>query len=221
MSSGGPRHSLPLGHDLLARYLNAYANARQLSDLERPWGFCNDGLDRLWMRLMDALQRDPKRLNEIISDDLSAKDRDHIASTLIPLTFALPLRAYPAELRAVRNGARLVFTLRHFASSNPASKAEHTEVQALRLLKAQPPLEAVSKDKRHDDEPIGFLPAALTQSFTQFLRERLRFEPEERKKDTTISSWGRRRRVRVSLLTRDRGIVVRFLERLPSPADAP
>ncbi|GMV82214.1 MAG: hypothetical protein AMXMBFR7_33980 [Planctomycetota bacterium] len=222
MSSGGSKPSQSLGHDLLARYLTAYANARQLSDLERPWGFCNDGLDRLWLRLMDALQRDPKRLNEMISDELNDQDREHIARTLIPLTFALPLRAYPAELRAVRTGPRLLLTLRHFAASHPAPKAEHTEMNALKLIKEpKPHAKLPEKDKKHEDEPIGYLPAALTASCTSFLRRRLRFTDDDRKREATISSWGRRRRVRVSLLARGRGIVVRFMERLPSPADDP
>src|SRR5436190_5657213 len=89
-----------LGPDLLARYLNVYMQARQMSDMERPWGLGDDGLDELWTRLTAALNGDARRLNDIIAAELSSEERARIIETLAPLIFALPLRTYPAELRA-------------------------------------------------------------------------------------------------------------------------
>src|ERR1051325_9873769 len=87
------------GPDLLVRYLNAYLQARQMSDAERPWGLGDDSLDSLWARLMEVAAEDAAKLDKIISEKLSDADRLHIIETLAPLIFALPLRTYPAELR--------------------------------------------------------------------------------------------------------------------------
>src|ERR1700742_4986818 len=111
MSARSPSPGPAPGPDLLARYLNAYLAARQMSDIERPWGLGDDSFDSLWVRLTEALQSDPKKLNEIIASQMSEDDRLHIIETLAPLVFAIPLRTYPAELRATRSGTRLTLSL--------------------------------------------------------------------------------------------------------------
>jgi hypothetical protein len=47
----------------------------------------------------------------------------------------------------------------------------------------------------------------------------LHLDPERRRAQAVISSWGRRRRVSVTLFANAREAVIRFLERLPSPAE--
>jgi len=180
------RPSSAPGPDLLARYLNAYLQARQMSDMERPWGLGDDSLDTLWSRLTEAIT-DPPKLNKIVSDELTDADRWRIVETLAPLIFALPLRSYPAELRATKSGPRLMLNLRHTESTNP--------------------------------EHVGYLPAALTTTFAAYLRRVMRWPEERHRYDVTISSGGRRRRVRVTMLAHERGVIIRFLERLPSPAE--
>lgn len=232
MSTRGHAPSPAPGHDILARYLHAYVNARQLSDLERPWGLGNDGLDALWSRLTDALARNPKELNRLIASELTEEDRLHIAKTITPLIFALPLRAYPSEVRAIRSGQHLILSLRHLPAALPASKPEKPTGETWGLAKHVPESarakgehgkEGKEKDKAKDapkgEEPMGHLPAALTPTFVAHLRNVLGFEDGQTRRDVTVSSGGRRRRVRVTMLVRDRGIVVRFLERLASPAD--
>ncbi|HYF51030.1 MAG TPA: hypothetical protein VEJ63_16575, partial [Planctomycetota bacterium] len=117
-------HSSAPGPDLLARYLNAYLQARQLSDAERPWGLGDDALDALWARLSEAMS-DPQKLDKIVAEQLSNGERQRIVETLAPLIFALPLRSYPAELRAIREGARLVLSLRHL----PAHPSGHSDAK--------------------------------------------------------------------------------------------
>jgi len=107
-----------LGPDLLARYLNVYMQSRQMSDAERPWGLGDNGLDGIWIRLTSALD-DSKRLNEIVATELSPSERERVIETLAPLLFALPLRNYPAELRAAECGDRLLFELRHAEGIQP------------------------------------------------------------------------------------------------------
>lgn len=232
MSTRGPAPTPAPGHDILARYLHAYVNARQLSDLERPWGLGNDGLDALWSRLTEALSRNPKELNRLIASELTEEDRLHIAMTITPLVFALPLRAYPSEVRAIRSGQHLILSLRHLPAALPTSRPEKATAEGWTLAKHVPePARArgekgehgKEKDKAKEtpkgEEPMGHLPAALTPTFVAHLRNVLGFEDGQMRRDVTVSSGGRRRRVRVTMLARDRGIVVRFLERLASPAD--
>ena len=178
------------GPDLLARYLNAYLQACQLSDVERPWGLGDDGLDNLWGRLTEVLASDPKRLNRIISEELAETERVRIIETLAPLIFALPLRSYPAELRAAKSGSRLVLSLHH-----------------------------IPHKEKESSESVGYLPAALTEAFISYLHRVLHWPEEKQRCLVTISSGGRRRRVRITELARKRGITVRFLERIKSPAD--
>jgi hypothetical protein len=205
------------GPDLLARYLNAYLQARQMSDVERPWGLGDDTLDSLWARLTEALNGDPQKLDRIISEEISADDRIHIVETLAPLIFALPLRAYPAELRATKEGARLVLSLRHLEPHLSPGKAEHFEPQCSSAQGG--PATAKKSSNKNEAEYVGYLPAALTTAFSAYLRRVLHW-PDERKAGVmTISSGGRRRRVRVTILAHERGVVIRFLERVPSPAD--
>jgi hypothetical protein len=173
-----------LGPDLLARYLNVYQQSRQLSDMERPWGLGDDGLDALWMRLTGALDADASRLNEIIATEFSPSERARVIETLAPLLFALPLRSYPAELQAVEAGERLLLILHHAGES----------------------------------QAVGYLPAALAPVFAEFLRRVLRFSEKQRRAEAVISSGGRRRRVCVTLQADNRA-AIRFLERLPSPAE--
>jgi len=204
------------GPDLLVRYLNAYLHARQMSDAERPWGLGDDSLDALWTRLMEAAAEDAQKLNQLITEQLTDDDRAHIIETLAPLIFALPLRTYPAELRGVKVGPRLILTLRHMEPHAAPAKAEHCESGS----------DAVSgkkaKDVKDKDalEYVGHLPAGLTAAFSAYLRNVLNFPEEKKSSIVTISSGGRRRRVRVTILAHERGIVVRFLERVHSPADS-
>ena len=219
------------GPDLLARYLNAYLQARQMRDLERPWGLGDDGLDDLWSRLMEAVSGgDSERLNHIIASDLSDADRAHIVQTIVPLVFALPLRAYPAELRATPTGPKLVLSLSHAATpgrgdpprSGPdESHHSHQEHDCPPTAAAEKTGEKSKKKPRQKDciETVGYLPAALTIAFARYLRRVLRWTDDQHFCVTTISSGGRRRRVRVTELARNRGIKIRFLERVHSPLD--
>ena len=175
-----------LGPDLLTRYLGVYRQSRQMSDLERPWGFGDDGLDALWARLITALNSgDTKRLNAIVELELTNEERERIIESLAPMIFALPLRTYPAELRAFVEGERMVLVLSHL----------------------------------DDLQAVGHLPAALAPAFAGFLRRILRFGSKQKKKESVISSMGRRRSVSVTLLPHERGATIRFLERLPSHAE--
>jgi len=205
MSSGGTEPQTPAGHDILARYLAAYSRARLMTDLERPWGLDDDGLDDLWLRLSEALARDPDELDHIVSTELTDADREHIAARLLPLIFALPFRDYPAEVRAIRSGPRLHLLLRKFPR-NGSKKA----------VEAAP---ADAKHKTWQEQPMGFLPAAMTTSFSSYLRKILRFDEDEQRHVAMVSSNGRRSRVRVTMLAHKRGIVIRFLEKLHSPLE--
>ncbi|MCY3024574.1 MAG: hypothetical protein NTW87_36835 [Planctomycetota bacterium] len=203
MNARSSRSHAP-GPDLLARYLNAYLHARQMSDLERPWGIGGEGSEALWFHLTEVLAGEPRRLNTIVAEELSATERLRVVETLVPLIFALPLRSYPAELRAIRAGARLNLSMRHLEPRGAARPGAHVGAP----LRGRPAADYV-----------GYLPAALTGALTEYLRHVLCW-PEGRKTVVVVvSSGGRRRRVRVSLLAHDRGVVVRFLERLPSPLD--
>src|SRR6185295_5603978 len=71
-----------MGPDLLARYLNVYMQSRQMSDMERPWGLGDDGLDAVWIRLTNALTGDAQRVNEIIATELSNAERARVIETL-------------------------------------------------------------------------------------------------------------------------------------------
>ena len=175
-----------LGPDLLTRYLGVYMQSRQMSDMERPWGLGDDALDALWTRLTTALNSaDGKRLNAIVEFELTNDERERIIESLAPMIFALPLRTYPAELRAFTEGERLILVLSHM-----------DELQ-----------------------PVGHLPAALAPAFAGFLRRILRFGSKQRKKESIISSMGRRRSVSVTMLPGESGATIQFLERLPSHAE--
>ncbi|HYG74509.1 MAG TPA: hypothetical protein VEK08_05845 [Planctomycetota bacterium] len=200
------------GPDLLARYLNAYLQARQMSDVERPWGLGDDSLDSLWSRLTEAVANDPAKVNAIVREKFTEEERSHIVETMVPLIFALPLRTYPAELRGARSGERLILSLRHLEPHTPPAKSEHCETGCADNGK--------KKDK-DDIEYVGHLPVALTASVAGYLRRVLHWPQEKRSGLVTISSGGRRRRVRVTILAHERGVVVRFLERVQSPADGP
>jgi hypothetical protein len=206
MSSGETEPRSSAEHDILARYLAAYSRARQLTDLERPWGLDDDGLDDLWLRLSDALTRDPEKLDRIVSNELREEDREHIAAKLVPLIFALPFRDFPAEVRAIRSGPRLRLLLRRYHHAQSAKK----ECVA-------PPVSVSAKSKAWQEQPMGFLPAAMTMSFSNYLRRVLGFGEKEMRHVALVSSNGRRSRVRVTVLAHQRGLVIRFLEKLPSP----
>ena len=194
MSKGRSASPNVLGHDILARYLVQYAQARQLTDLERPWGLGDDGLDGLWMRLNHTLAKDPQTLDKLVAEGMGETERRQIAKALSPLIFALPIRDYPAELRATRQSSRMVMVLRHFIP-NPKGGT------------------------KHEDEPVGFLPAALIPAFLHFLRDLLKIPDDTTRREVTISTGGRRRRVRLTFLTQEKGVLIRFLKRLPSPAE--
>ena len=209
-----------------------------MSDVERPWGLGDDGLDALWTRLMEAINSDPERLNRIVAEELSDAERNRIIETLVPLIFALPLREYPAELRATRSGPRLVLTLRHLQASNPQPAAEdkpktepfqagkdacgsvqtHECPPEKSLLAGEKPAKRRSRAKE-SSEIVGYIPSALTGAFAKYLRRVLHWSDDQHFCSVTISSGGRRRRVRVALLAHGRGISVRFIERVQSPAD--
>lgn len=219
------------GPDLLARYLNAYLQARQMSDVERPWGLGDDGLDALWSRLTGALNGgDAARLNTIVATELNEVERTRIVETIVPLIFALPLRDYPAELRAISSGPRLALTLHHpghhpspataaAKGDDPAENAD--DAPALQAEKGAQEKEKKKKIRPKDTvEIVGYLPSALTEAFAQYLKRVLRWNDDDKQFCVkTISSGGRRRRVRVTLLARSRGIKIRFLERVHSPLD--
>jgi hypothetical protein len=212
------------GPDLLARYLNAYLQARQMSDVERPWGLGDDGLDALWSRLTGALSGgDAVRLNTIVATELNDVERSRIIESIVPLIFALPLRDYPAELRAMSSGPRLVLTLHH--PGHHSAKGDCPEniddAPALQAEKLAQEKEKKKKIRPKDIvEIVGYLPSALTPAFAQYLKRVLRWNDDEKHVCVkTISSGGRRRRVRVTLLARSRGVKIRFLERVHSPMD--
>ena len=181
--------SADLGPDLLARYLHVYMESRQMTDLERPWGLGDDGLNEVWISLVGAQSNDPARLNRIVEEEVSDNDRMRMIETLMPLIFALPLRTFPAELRAQRCGKHLAFVLIH------DGETQH----------------------------IGYLPSALEPVLKSFLRRTLHIQAHEKRHEAVISSGGRRRRVSVSIPPNEgpgaQATVVRFLERLHSPAD--
>ena len=181
------KNPLELGPDLLARYLGEYVQSRQMSDMERGWGFGDDGLDAVFTRLTSALNSDPKRLNAILAAELSDSERAHVIESLAPFIFALPLRTYPAELRASVEGERFVFVLLHAA-----------EIDA-----------------------IGYLPAALAGAFVSYVRRIFTFRTKQRRKESIISSLGRRRQVSIALLADEAGATIRFLGRLPSHGEEP
>lgn len=196
-----------------------------MSDVERPWGLGDDGLDALWNRLMEAINSDSERLNRIVAEELNDTERNRIIETLVPLIFALPLRSYPSELRATRSGPRLVLSLRHLQPPNPHSKAETPEPENAHecppeksLLAGEKPARKRSRGKE-SAEIVGYIPSALTAAFAKYLRRVLHWSDEQHFCSVTISSGGRRRRVRVTLLAHGRGISIRFLERVKSPAD--
>ena len=210
------------GPDLLARYLNAYLQARQMSDVERPWGLGDDGLDALWTRLTQALNGgDPERLNQIVATQLNDDERTRIVETIVPLIFALPLRDYPAELHAMSRGPRLMLTLKHPAPpALPGSRPEEADDSSLEKPDAEKEKSTKKKSRPKDIEDIvGYLPAALTSAFAIYLKRVLRWTDDKHFCVVTISSGGRRRRVRVTLLARGRGVKIRFLERVHSPHD--
>jgi hypothetical protein len=217
------RRSSPApGPDLLARYLNAYLHARQASEVVRPWGLGDEHLDGLWSRLTEALASDPRRLNRIVADELSAAERSRIIETLAPLIFALPLRSYPAELRAIRSGPLLVLRLRHLNGHSAPIKPE-SEPAALGepagALEKPPKAKGRERSTQTVDS-VGYLPAALTEAFAGYLRRVFHWPANRPRGEVSVSSGGRRRRVRVRILARARGIVVHFVERLQSPIDA-
>jgi hypothetical protein len=195
MSRKGSRSS-PSGPNILARYLNAYVHARQMSDLERPWGLGDDGLDHLWMRLQDALQHDPRYLNDLIRKDLSGDEHHRIAETLCPLIFALPLRDFPAVLAARREGAFLCFRLYPGAASCQA-----TESQA---------------DAEH--EAVGFLPEAFMSTFIEYLKVRLKLT-KSLGNERIVSCGGRRRKVAINIDGPRKGFHILFLSKEPSPME--
>ncbi len=190
-----------------------------MSDVERPWGLGDDGLDALWTRLTQALNGgDPERLNQIVATQVSDTERARIVETIVPLIFALPLRDYPAELRATCSGPRLMLTLKHPAppGTRPECAEDSPESDAV------PEKEKTSKRKARPkdiEDIVGYLPAALTPAFADYLKRVLRWNDDKHFCVVTISSGGRRRRVRVTLLARGRGIKIRFLERVHSPHD--
>jgi hypothetical protein len=179
--------------------------------LERPWGLDDDGLDELWLRLSEAQAKDPDELEHIVSTELDDEDREHIAGKLLPLIFALPFRDFPAEVRAIRSGQRLELLLRRFPR-NGSKKEKEKEKES----EATP---VATKSKRWQEQPMGFLPAAMTSSFSSYLRKILGFGEDEQRHVALVSSNGRRSRVRVTMLAHHRGVVIRFLEKLPSPVE--
>lgn len=214
MSSGETEPQSSAGHDILARYLAAYSRARKLAELERPWGLDDDGLEDLWLRLSEALTRDPEKLDCVVSKELKEEDREHIAAKLVPLIFALPFRDFPAEVRAIRSGSRLHLLLRRYHRAQPAKT--HS------APKAAEPLASTLNGKGNkawQEQPMGFLPAAMTMSFSNYLRRVLGFGEKEMRHVALVSSNGRRSRVRVTVLAHQRGLVIRFLEKLPSPVE--
>ena len=181
------RNPLEPGPDLLARYLSEYVQSRQMSDMERGWGFGDDGLDSVFTRLTSASHSDPKRLNGILATEITDSERGHVIESLAPFIFALPLRTYPAELRAFVEGERFVFVLSH----------------------------------ADELEAIGYLPAALAGAFVDYVRRVFSFRAKQRRKESIISSLGRRRQVTVALLPFNAGATIRFLGRLPSHGEEP
>jgi len=204
------------GPDLLARYLNVYLHAKPACSFDNLWGLGGEELDGLWLRLFDALSEGPQNLNRVVAEELDAAEKDRIAETLTPLIFALPLRSYPSELRVApltlpspQGGEGrvrvLTLTLRDLSAApsppNPCHCAKRGESIAL------------------GREHVGYLPAALAEALAGYVRRVLRWPASRRSGIVAISSGFRRRRVRVTLLAHGRGIVIRFLQKLPPPAD--
>jgi hypothetical protein len=213
MSVEGHSPAPPAGHDILVRYLTVYARARELAELERPWGLGDGALDGLWTRLLEALSRDPEGLDSLVTEELSDADREQIAATLSPLLFAIPLRECPTEVRVIRAGVRLGVSLRRYV------RVAHAAGGGPRVAEGGDLSDGGAGRRAWRDDPIGFLPAVLTSSFAAYLRRALRVPEGQRQHEAVVSSGGRRRRVRVTLLAQDKGVVIRFLERLPSPLD--
>jgi hypothetical protein len=192
----GRNVSTTSGPDLLARYLSACVAARKNSEIVQPWGVCEESADDLWFRLTEALCGDPLRLARLVSEELTAAERERVSEALAPLLFALPLRSYPAELRALVDGPRLVLKLRH--PPGPGGKKER---------------------EQGSSEDIGYLPAALGEALSAYLHTALKWAAARSKFIATVSSGGRRRRVCLTQLSSNRGFSIRFLERLPSQID--
>ena len=191
------------GPDLLARYLSVYHHARPACSCGDLWGLGGGELDGLWFRLLSALSKGPRNLNRVVAEELDAAERACIAETLTPLIFALPLRSYPAELRSTKAGPWLVLTLRHLtAIPGPPS-----------------PFHGGKRGERNGLEHVGYLPAALAVALAGYVRRVLRWPESRRTGVVAISSGGRRRQVRVTLLARGRGFVIRFLKQLPPTPD--
>jgi hypothetical protein len=193
------------GPDLLARYLNVYLHAKPARSFDNLWGLGGEELDGLWLRLFDALSEGPRNLNRVVAEELGAAEKARIAETLTPLIFALPLRSYPAELRVAKAGPWMILTLRDLSAApsplNPCHCAKGGE--------------SISLGREH----VGYLPAALAPALAGYVRRVLRWPASRRGGTVAISSGFRRRRVRVTLLARERGMVIRFLKQLPPPAD--
>ena len=120
----------------------------------------------------------------------------------------------------MRTGARLELLVRTFLSAEEDEEDEPEDEEEPVLTKVSPDSSpGPRRKKRSDDHPLGYLPGALTQPLEDHLRRVLRFHEEESRREVTVSSGGRRRRVRVSFLSRNRGIVIRFLHRFPSPTE--
>jgi hypothetical protein len=204
------------GPDLLARYLSAYVQAHRSGEVVRPWGLGEEGLEEIWERLAGVLNSNARRLNRVIAEELSEADRARIAESLVPLIFALPLRSYPAELRAMRNGSDLILRLRHLGGHSvpvkPAGSSGPVDSIPELLGKS-----GVKGEEVPDTECVGHLPAALTPALAAYLRRVLNCD-EDQRCETVVSSGGRRRRVRVTFLAHGHGIVVRFQARIDSPA---
>jgi len=189
------------GPDLLARYLSAYVCARPARNFENLWGLGSEELDGLWFRLLVALSAGPRNLNRVVAEELSAAEKASIAETLTPLLFALPLRSFPAELRSTQAGPWLRLTLRHLTATPPPPR----------------PCRSGKRGAQNGLEPVGFLPATLAAAVSGYVRRVLRWPESRRSGVVAISSGGRRRQVRVTLLACGRGIVIRFLKQLPPP----
>ncbi len=213
MSTRSSTPSPAAGPDILVRYLQAYVSARKLSDLERPWGLGDEGLDALWRRLIDSLASDPNSLGRIIAEELSDEDREHIVATIAPLIFALPIRTYPAEVDALRSGSQLNL----FVHSGNAVECPDEDDQENEMQGKSSKHSGKHPKKTADGQPypLGHIPAALTGPLVKYLRRVLHLGPKGRSREVSISSGGRRRRIHVEILQRNRGVKIRFLDALP------
>ena len=181
--------------DSISRQDSPYLRARPACSLEYLWGLGTDDLDDLWFRLLAALSRGSQNLNRVVAEELGEAEKSAIAETLTPLIFALPLRSYPAELRGGTAGSWLKLTLRHLS---PRGR---------------------KFSEKNGHEHVGYLPASLVRALAAYMRKVLRWPESRRSGVAAISSGGRRRRVRITLLAHEQGFVIRFLEQLPPPAD--